>query len=79
MTNYAVRTHAVRSRRPRASHSSGIRHTCLERAKEDVGDELCAGGREKVDGGLHLPRLLHTKLVDEVDLEELNTSKLEPA
>lgn len=51
----------------------------LQRAEEEVSDELGHGGRGKVDVGAVLPSLLLTHGVGEVDLEELNTTELEPA
>ena len=51
----------------------------LEGTEEDVGDELGHGGGEQVDGSAVLPSLLLAEVLGEVDLEELNTSELEPA
>lgn len=51
----------------------------LERAEEQVCDELCAGGRGEVDVGALLPGLALAEPLGKVDLEELDTAKLEPA
>jgi hypothetical protein len=50
----------------------------LERAEEDVGDELGAGGGSEVDDRLVVPRTALTEDVGGLDLEELDTSELEP-
>ena len=51
----------------------------LERAQEDVRNELGARGREEVDRGLVVPRSALSDRSRDVDLEELDTAKLEPA
>ena len=51
----------------------------LKRAEEDVGDELGAGGGAEVDGGLVVPGALVAEDLPGLDLEELDTTELEPA
>ena len=50
----------------------------LERAEEDVGDELGHGGGAEVDIGAVVPRTLLAHPGREVDLEELDAAELEP-
>ena len=51
----------------------------LQRAKEDVGDELRAGRGSQHDRGPHVPCLLVAEGFRELDLEELVPAELEPA
>jgi len=51
----------------------------LQRAEEDVSDELGASRRAEVDGITVVPGLLVTKRLRERDLEELEAAELEPA
>ena len=51
----------------------------LKRAEEDVGDELGAGGGAEVDGDLVVPGALVAEGLPGLDLEELDTTELEPA
>lgn len=51
----------------------------LEGAEEDISNELGHGGRGKVDGETVLPGLLNTEVRSLLDLEELDTTELEPA
>ena len=50
----------------------------LQGAQEDISDELGHGGRCQVDGSLVVPGLLVTKVLCELNLEEFDTSELEP-
>mmetsp|Transcript_34731 Transcript_34731/g.82299 ORF Transcript_34731/g.82299 Transcript_34731/m.82299 type:complete len:301 (+) Transcript_34731:38-940(+) len=69
--------------RRRRRSERGVRHELdagrLERAEEDVSDELGHRRGREVDGQAVVPRALLTQSLDELDLEELNTAELEPA
>lgn len=51
----------------------------LEGAEEEIGDELGTGSGSEVDGGLVLPRLLLSHVLDSVNFEKLDSAELEPA
>jgi len=48
-------------------------------AEEDISDELSHGRSAQIDGSSVLPSLLLSNTLSDVDLEELNTTKLEPS
>ena len=50
----------------------------LERAEEDICDKLGSGGGSEVNGGLVVPGLFLSERLGEVDLDELDSSELEP-
>jgi hypothetical protein len=58
--------------------SNGADTNGLERAEEEISDELSHGRGSKIDGGAVVPSLLLTHALGKVNLEELNTTKLEP-
>jgi hypothetical protein len=50
----------------------------LKRAKENIGNSFGASSGDEVDGGLVLPGLLFSETGDNVDLDKLHSSELEP-
>ena len=78
----ALLGHESASAADQARGEGGLGHQTdtggLQRAQEDISDELSHGGRCQVDGGLVVPGLLVTQVLGELDLEELNTTELEP-
>mmetsp|Transcript_18283 Transcript_18283/g.56712 ORF Transcript_18283/g.56712 Transcript_18283/m.56712 type:complete len:378 (-) Transcript_18283:16-1149(-) len=80
---HAVVLDDLRDRGDEARRELRVRHEAdaggLERAQEDVGDELGARRGHEVDHGAVVPRLLVAEVRRHVDLEELNTAELEPA
>ena len=57
----------------------GANTNSLEGTEKQVGDKLSTGSRDEVDSVAVLPGLFRTELFGNVDFEELDSSKLEPA
>ena len=55
----------------------GANSDSLKRAEEDVSDGLSSGSGSKVNRGLHLPSLLLSETPGGIDLEKLDSAKLE--